>query len=49
MVLLASGPASGQDPKAKAKQPDFIPAGYDDYQNMLDQLGIKKMRERTRR
>jgi len=50
-VLVAIGlldPAASfaQDPKAKqpAKQPDFIPAGYDDYQNMLDQLGIKKMR-----
>src|SRR5262249_43623413 len=27
-----------------SKQPDFIPAGYDDYQNMLSQLGITKMR-----
>src|SRR5205823_8256981 len=27
------------------KLPDFIPAGYDDYQNMLDQLGIKKARK----
>jgi lysophospholipase L1-like esterase len=46
VVLLASGPASGQDAKAgKGKQPDFIPANYDDYQNMLDQLGIKKMRK----
>src|SRR5437899_2605211 len=45
VLLLASGPASGQDTKtSKGKQPDFIPAGYDDYQNMLDQLGIKKMR-----
>jgi hypothetical protein len=35
----------GQDAKAgKGKQPDFISAGYEDYQNMLDQLGIKKMR-----
>jgi hypothetical protein len=46
VVLLASGPASGQDVKtAKGKQPDFIPAGYDDYKSMLDQLGIKKMRK----
>lgn len=29
----------------KGKQPDLILAGYDDYQNMLDQLGIKKMRK----
>src|SRR5919198_1137066 len=44
-VLLPPGPSPGQDAKGtKAKPPDFIPAGYDDYQNMLDQLGIKKMR-----
>jgi hypothetical protein len=46
VVLFASAPSSAQDGKAgKGKQPDFIPAGYDDYQNMLDQLGIKKMRK----
>src|SRR5262249_54934123 len=45
-VLFASIPSSAQDDKAgKGKQPDFIPAGYNDYQNMLDQLGIKKMRK----
>jgi len=45
LILFASGPSSGQNTKVgKGKQPDFIPAGYDDYQNMLDQLGIKKMR-----
>ena len=45
-AVFTSGPSFGQDTKAgKAKQPDFIPAGYDDYQNMLDQLGIKKMRK----
>ena len=45
IMLLASAPSSAQDLKGgKGKQPDFIPAGYDDYQNMLDQLGIKKMR-----
>ncbi len=44
-VLLAPAPSSGQGFKgAKTPLPDFIPAGYDDYQNMLDQLGIKKMR-----
>src|SRR5579864_909374 len=43
-VLVAPGSSSGQDKAGKGKQPDFIPAGYDDYQNMLDQLGIKKMR-----
>src|SRR5215510_14710569 len=44
--LLAFASASAQDKKGtgQAKQPDFIPAGYDDYQNMLDRLGIKKMR-----
>src|SRR5258708_13378971 len=45
LVLLASASSSAQDTKSKGKQPDFIPAGYDDYQNMLDQLGIKKMRK----
>src|SRR5579864_9187657 len=43
-VLVAPGSSSGQDKAGKGKQPDFIPAGYDDYQNMLDQLGIKKVR-----
>jgi hypothetical protein len=45
-VLLASAASPGQDFKGagKGKQPDFIPAGYDDYQNMLTQLSIKKMR-----
>ena len=46
VALYASSRSSGQDAKTgKGKQPDFIPAGYDDYQNMLDQLGIKKMRK----
>jgi hypothetical protein len=45
VLLFASAPSSAQDAKAgKGKQPDFIPADYDDYQNMLDRLGIKKMR-----
>src|SRR5262249_32076533 len=47
-LLLASGLAPGEDAKGKGKGkgklPDFIPAGYDDYQHMLDRLGIKKMR-----
>jgi hypothetical protein len=42
VLLFATDPSSAQ--VGKGKQPDFIPAGYDDYQNMLDQLGIKKMR-----
>jgi hypothetical protein len=42
LVLSAPAPALGQ---GTAKQPDFIPAGYDDYQNMLDQLGIQKVRK----
>jgi hypothetical protein len=46
VVFLASRPAAGQDVRtATGGQPSFIPAGYDDYQNMLDQLGIKKMRK----
>jgi hypothetical protein len=43
VLFLSHVPLAAQDFK-KAKRPDFIPAGYDDYQNMLDQLGIKKMR-----
>jgi hypothetical protein len=43
--LVASTPAQDVKGRAKGKRPDFIPAGYDDYQNMLDQLGIKKMRK----
>jgi hypothetical protein len=46
MVLCACAPSPAQDFKAgKGKRPDFIPADYDDYQNMLDQLGVKKMRK----
>jgi hypothetical protein len=52
VVLLATGlllpvASPAQNPKSggKGKQSDFIPAGYDDYQNMLDRLGIKKMRK----
>src|SRR5262249_29245903 len=44
LVISASSPAQNLKGGEKGKQPDFIPAGYDDYQNMLDQLGIKKMR-----
>jgi hypothetical protein len=42
LVLLAPDQSVGQD---KGKQRDFIPADYDDYKNMLDQLGIKQMRK----
>jgi hypothetical protein len=46
LMLLSStfSPAQETKKESKVKQPDFIPAGYDDFQNMLDQLGIKKMR-----
>src|SRR5262245_66111052 len=45
-ALVALGAKSrAQDVKGgQAKNPDPVPAVYDDYQNMLDQLGIKKMR-----
>src|SRR5262245_50125599 len=43
--LLAPAPLSAQGGKGKGKLPDFIPAGYDDYQHTLTQLGIKKMRK----
>jgi hypothetical protein len=46
VAMFESGRAAGQEVKAaKAKQPDFVPADYNDYRNMLDQLGIKKMRK----
>src|SRR5262249_10188338 len=46
IALWTVAPSSGPDKfQGKGKQPDFIPAGYNDYQNMLDQLGIKKMRK----
>jgi hypothetical protein len=46
LTLWAPTPTSGQGFKgAKAKLPDFVPADYDDYQNMLDQLGIKQVRK----
>jgi lysophospholipase L1-like esterase len=45
LFLFASPSASTQEKvAAKGNQPAFVPAGYDDYQNMLDQLGIKKIR-----
>jgi hypothetical protein len=46
VVLLVPGLTTGQGfpGPGKAKLPEFIPEGYDDYQNMLDQLGIAKMR-----
>jgi hypothetical protein len=45
--LLASAPLPAQDGKGgdKGKQPNPSPAGYDDYQGMLDRLGIKKVRK----
>jgi hypothetical protein len=39
VALLAPPSSLAQD-----KPPEAVPAAYDDYQNMLDQLGIKKMR-----
>jgi hypothetical protein len=45
-LALVAMPAPGQGKGfGKGKRPDFIPAGYDDYQNMLDQLGITKTRK----
>src|SRR3712207_627427 len=42
LVLSAPDTSFGQ---GTGKRPDFIPDGYDDYQHMLDQLGIKKVRK----
>jgi hypothetical protein len=45
LAVIAAAPASSSALDAgKGKQPDFVQAGYDDYQNMQEQLGIKKMR-----
>jgi hypothetical protein len=45
-VLFVSASSPAQNPKGgdKGKQPEYIPAGYDEYKNMLTQLGITKMR-----
>jgi hypothetical protein len=45
LCAVVSAPAQQFKGGGKAKLPDFIPADYDDYQNMLDRLGIKKMRK----
>ncbi len=46
VMVFAFAPLPAQDVKGgKGKQPEFIPAGYDDYQNMLDQIGITQMRK----
>src|SRR5947208_474799 len=45
LLASVSYPAPQFKGAGKGKQPDFIPAGYDDYQHMLDRLGIKKMRK----
>src|SRR4051794_40486722 len=44
LLACASSPAQDVKGGGKGKLPDFIPAGYDDFQHVLDQLGIKKMR-----
>src|SRR5262245_23667834 len=43
--LTALAGALQPQQKDRGKKPDFIPSGYDDYQNMLDQLGIMKVRK----
>src|SRR5262249_12054953 len=44
-VALSASESPGQFKGGdKGKLTDFITSGNDDYQNMLDQLGIKKMR-----
>jgi len=46
LIAVPSSSSAQNQPVAGAKsdRPDYIPQGYDDFQNMLDQLGIKKMR-----
>jgi hypothetical protein len=41
LVLWAPAPSSGQ---GAGRRPAFIPSGDDDYRNLLDQPGIKKVR-----
>jgi hypothetical protein len=43
-LLFAAGPSPAQEKGGKGKQPDWIPADYDDYKTMQEKLGIKKMR-----
>src|SRR5690606_3289070 len=43
-VVSANLPAQFPRPGRPAPRPDFIPEDYDDYQNMLDQLGITSVR-----
>jgi hypothetical protein len=51
LLLALASVAAAQPPSPKTpggsenKRPSVIPADYDDYQNMLDQLGIKKVRK----
>jgi len=45
VLLSIPSPSSGQFGKKQAPLPDFIPKDYDDYQNMLDQIGITKVRK----
>jgi (4-O-methyl)-D-glucuronate---lignin esterase len=42
--FLAPSSVSAQVGRGQRQRPAFIPQGYDDYQNMLAQLGIKKVR-----
>jgi hypothetical protein len=44
-LLASSSPAQDNKGPGPDKKPDVAPANYDDYQNMLDQLGIKQMRK----
>src|SRR4051812_8787459 len=44
-VISTAAVAQGQPGGARGgPRPEFIPEGYDDHQNMMDQLGIKALR-----
>ena len=40
----ASRPGRGGFGRGPAPRPAYVPQGYDDHQNMMDQLGIRKLR-----
>src|SRR5262245_45840458 len=43
-AFAGAASAQGFGGRREAPLPDFIPKGYDDFQDMLDQLGIKQVR-----
>ena len=44
LLAITAPPAFSQPARAPASRPAWIPQGYDDHQNMMDQLNIKSLR-----